>query len=141
MHPGGRGYLIPKPDMPAVKKGKAICTGHTGGTGVERSAPRKLVSMENTKGIPFQLLTVIRMGNRYQRRGSFSQAFTVQIGNTVLGHNVVYMRPAGSHAGTWLKLCDNPRLALTGDRVERNDGLAALGERGTADKIDLPAYT
>jgi hypothetical protein len=87
-----------------------------------------------------QRVAVARVGDGDERRRPLAQVLAVEVGDAVLGHHEVHVRPGGDHARPLLEVGDDARLAVGGGGGEGDDGLAALGERGGADEVHLAAH-
>src|SRR5687767_12101379 len=86
-----------------------------------------------------QLLAVVGARDGDERARALAQVLAVEVGDAVLGDDVVDVRARGDDARALLEVGDDARLAARGRRGERDDGLAALGERRAADEVHLAA--
>ena len=82
----------------------------------------------------------IGMRDLDQRFGSLANRLAVQVGDSILGHDVADQAARGDHAGSGIERGHDPRnLSLLRSRRNRDDRLATLGPRCSAKEIDLPA--
>ena len=70
--------------------------------------------MKYSKGVPFELLPVVGVGDGDQGRCPLAQVLAVQVGNPIFSNHIMHMGPAGGDAGTGLELGDDPGLAPAG---------------------------
>ena len=83
------------------------------------------------------------IGHVDQRPGPLPDGLPVEVGDPVLGDNIVDVAARRDHPGARLEHGHDLAHWLTADgggAGEGDDGLAALGTAGAVDKVDLPAH-
>ena len=91
-------------------------------------------------GLAEQLGAEFRVGDGDQRQRPFLHALAVQVGDAVLGDDVVHVAARGDHAGAGREARHDARdRAVLGRRGQGDDRLAARRAGRAAVEVDLPA--
>lgn len=86
-----------------------------------------------------QTLSVVRMGNVDDGARSLAQGLAVEIGNSVLRHDVADVRTRRHNASSLTEESDNLALSLLRRGGHGDDGLSALRSRSSVNEVDLSA--
>ena len=86
-----------------------------------------------------QILSVVGMGNVDDGARSLTQRLSVEIGDSVLRHDVADVRTRRHDTRSLTEESDDLALALLRRGRHGDDGLSALGARGSVDEVDLSA--
>lgn len=86
-----------------------------------------------------QILSMVRMGDIDDGARSLTQRLSVEIGNSVLRHDVADVRTRRHNASSLTEESDNLALSLLRRGRHGNDGLSTLRSRGSINEVDLSA--
>src|SRR5208283_2889141 len=87
-----------------------------------------------------QLVMKLGMSNLDERLGPLADGAPVQVGDAVFGDHVVHIAAGGEHARAMRQARHNARHSLVLFRLwQRDDRLAPLGARRSANEIELTA--